>query len=123
MSEGERMEQPIRVAQIMGRMDRGGVETVVTNYYRMIDKSRVQFDFILDETSSFPQRKELEAGGAGIYFVPPYSRIVPYVRALIRLFREKRYWIVHAHINTMNVFPLYAAWRAGVPSVGEFIDR
>ena len=109
------MSEPIRVAQIMGRMDRGGVETVVTNYYRWIDKSRVQYDFFLDETSSFPQKEELEKAGAGIYYVPPYGKIVPYIRTLRKLFTENGYRIVHAHINTMNVFPLYAAWRAHVP--------
>ena len=31
------MEQPIRVAQVLNRMDSGGVEAVVMNYYRHID--------------------------------------------------------------------------------------
>ena len=50
------MEQtPLRVAQIMGIMNNGGVEAVVMNYYRAIDRSRVQFDFFVDENCSFPQ--------------------------------------------------------------------
>lgn len=36
---------PIRVAQVMGKMLGGGVESVVMNYYRHIDRSKVQFDF------------------------------------------------------------------------------
>lgn len=68
-------QEPIRIAQIMGKMNRGGVESVVMNYYRAIDKSRIQFDFFVDEDSVFPQRAELEKAGAGIYFLPPYSRM------------------------------------------------
>ena len=41
------MNEPIRVAQIMGKLWAGGVEMVVFNYYRAIDKTKVQFDFIM----------------------------------------------------------------------------
>ena len=73
--EKQMQQEPIRIAQIMGKMNRGGVESVVMNYYRAIDKSRIQFDFFVDEDSAFPQRAELEKAGAGIYFLPPYSRM------------------------------------------------
>ena len=42
------MTEPIRVAQIVGKMVGGGVEAVVMNYYRHIDRSKVQFDFLVD---------------------------------------------------------------------------
>ncbi len=110
------MEQsPIRIAQIMGIMNNGGVEAVVMNYYRAIDRSRVQFDFFVDETCSFPQREEIERLGGRCYLVPAYSRPVAFVRTLYRLFRENRYPIVHSQINTMGLFPLFAAWLARVP--------
>ena len=32
--------QPIRIAHIMGKMVSGGVESVVMNYYRNIDKNK-----------------------------------------------------------------------------------
>lgn len=34
-------DEPIRVAQIMGKLWAGGVEMVVFNYYRAIDKSKI----------------------------------------------------------------------------------
>ena len=109
------MAGPIRAAQILGRMDSGGIEAVVMNYYRHIDRSRIQFDFYLAADSSFPQREEVEGLGGGICLLPTYSRPLAYHRALYRAFRGKRYQIVHAHLSTMSVFPLFAAWRAGVP--------
>ena len=110
------MEQsPVRVAQIMGIMNNGGVEAVVMNYYRAIDKSRVQFDFFVDETCSFPQCAEIERLGGRCFLVPPYSRPIRFIRTLTRIFRENNYHIVHSQINTMGVFPLFAAWLASVP--------
>ena len=109
------MSEPVRVAQILNRMDSGGVESVVMNYYRHIDRKKIQFDFYFSQDSTFPQREELEQLGAGICPMLPYSRLFAYHRALYKAFREKKYRIVHAHLSTMSVFPLFAAWRAGVP--------
>lgn len=41
----EKKQEPIRVLQIVGRMDRGGIETMIMNLYRNIDRNKVQFDF------------------------------------------------------------------------------
>lgn len=106
---------PMRIAQMLNRMDSGGIEAVVMNYYRHIDHSKVQFDFYFAEGSTFPQREELERLGAGIYPVPAYSHPLAYHRALYRAFREHGYKVVHAHLSTMSVFALFPAWRAGVP--------
>lgn len=106
---------PMRIAQITGIMENGGVEAVVMNYYRAIDRERVQFDFFVDETSSFPQRTEIESLGGRCYLVPSYAHAFSYIRTLKRLFRENGYSIVHAQINTMSVFPLFAAFLARVP--------
>ena len=39
------MKEPIRVLQIIGLSCGGGVESVIMNYYRHLDKEKVQFDF------------------------------------------------------------------------------
>ena len=46
------MKKPIRIAQIMGKLQAGGVEMVVFNYYRFIDKTKIKFDFFFDDDSS-----------------------------------------------------------------------
>ncbi len=109
------MTKAIRVAQVLNRMDSGGIEAVVMNYYRHMDRSQVQFDFYFTEDSLFPQREELERLGAGIYKIPAYTKVFSYQRALRQAFRQKRYSIVHAHLSTMSIFPLFSAWLAGVP--------
>lgn len=109
------MPSPIRVAQVIGKMKGGGVEAVVMNYYRHIDRSRVQFDFLVDEDSTVVPRNEIESLGGRVIMVPPYQRLPRYMSVLESLFREECWPIVHSHLNVLSVFPLRAAKRAGVP--------
>lgn len=107
--------EPIRIAQMMTDMNYGGVEMVVMNYYRNIDRSKVQFDFIALEGSSIPQKEEIEALGGRIYIVPKYTHLIQYEKAIQKIFKENNYKIVHSHMNTLGVFSLYGAKKAGVP--------
>ncbi len=109
------MGAPIRVAHVMGKMVGGGVEQVVMNYYRHIDRSRVQFDFIVDSDSTLIPREEIESLDGRVFIVPPYQKPFAYQKALIALFRKHGWKIVHSHENTLSVFPLRAAKRACVP--------
>ena len=109
------MGKPIRVAHVMGHMIAGGVEATVMNYYRNIDRSRVQFDFVVDSDSTVVPREEIERLGGRVFVMPPYKNLPKYVNACERLFRERRPDIVHSNINALSVFPLAAAKKAGVP--------
>lgn len=111
MSQGK----PIRVAQVVGKMLGGGVEAVVMNYYRHIDRSKVQFDFLVDSDSTLVPREEIESLGGRVFEIPPYQHVVEYQRELLRLFKQEGWRIVHSHINALSVFPLRAAKKAGVP--------
>jgi len=108
-------ETPLVIAQIMGKMNAGGVESVVMNYYRHIDKEKIQFDFIVDEDSAFIPHNEIEQLGGRVFTIPPYHKPVAYHKALVNLLAKNRYKIIHSHINTLSVFPLFAAKCAGVP--------
>lgn len=109
------MANPIRVAQIVGKMNGGGVEAVVMNYYRHIDRSKVQFDFLVDSDSTLVPREEIESLGGRVFEIPPYQHVIEYQRELHRLFKQEGWKIVHSHINALSVFPLRAAKKAGVP--------
>jgi glycosyltransferase involved in cell wall biosynthesis len=107
--------RPIRVAQMLARMDYGGIEMVVMNYYRHIDRTKIQFDFIVFEGSELPQRKEIEELGGRVYEVPSLKHPFAYNRAVYQLFKKNNYDLVHANMNTLSVFPLRMAKKAGVP--------
>ena len=112
----ENMEQePIRIAQVIGKWVGGGVEAVVMNYYRHIDKSKIQFDFICDEDSTNIPYEEIEKLGGKVILIPPYQKLFRYHKELKRILKEGNYKIVHSHINTLSVFSLFAAKCAKVP--------
>ena len=105
----------IRIAQIMGKWLGGGVESVVMNYYRHIDRAKIQFDFICDEDSTNIPYEEIEKLGGKVILIPPYQKVFKYHKELKKVLKDGNYKIVHSHINTLSVFSLYAAKCAGVP--------
>ena len=107
--------QPVRVAHVIGKLSAAGVETVVSNYYQHIDRSRYQFDFYIDADSVIPPSRRLMELGARYFVIPPYQQLPRYMAALAGHFRAEGYRIVHAGMNSLSVFALGAAWAAGVP--------
>lgn len=108
-------DSPIRIAQIIGKWLGGGVESVVMNYYRHIDRSKIQFDFICDEDSTNIPYDEINSLGGKVILIPPYQKVIRYHKELKKVLKEGNYKIVHSHINTLSVFSLWAAKSAGVP--------
>lgn len=55
MSNRDINNEPIRILQVFGAMNRGGAESMIMNIYRNIDRQKVQFDFIVhtDEKCAF----------------------------------------------------------------------
>lgn len=109
------IDKPIRIAQIIGKLSAGGVEMVVFNYYRAIDKEKIQFDFYYDADSTVEPPQDLIDMGARFYKIPPYQKLPSYLKNLKKQFNENNYEIVHSHMNTLSIFPLYAAWCSKVP--------
>ena len=93
----------------------GGVESVVMNYYRNIDKEKIQFHFLCDEDSTDIPYQEIERLGGKVIIIPPYQKLFKYQKELYRIFKENNYKIVHSHINALSVFPLRIAKKAKIP--------
>ena len=108
-------DEPIRIAQIVGKWLGGGVEAVIMNYYRNIDRTKIQFDFICDDDSTNIPYKEIESLGGKVILIPPYQKAIKYHKELKKILKEGNYKIAHSHINTLSVFSLFAAKCAGVP--------
>lgn len=93
----------IRVLQIIGLMNRGGAETMIMNLYRNIDKTKIQFDFVVHTTEKCAFDDEIIKNGGKIYRVPRYKiyNHFKYVRELKKIFKEhQEYSIIHCHINS-----------------------
>lgn len=107
--------EPVRIAQVVGKMVGGGLEATVLNYYKNIDRTKIQYDFLVDSDSTLIPQTEIERLGGKVIVIPPYQHQIKYQKELIKLFREKKYQMVYSHMNTLSVFPMFAAWKAGVP--------
>lgn len=105
----------LRVAVVMGKMHSGGKKNLVMEYYRHINRNKVQFDFICDADSNAIPKDEIEALGGRVYVITPYQHLAKNVSKMRRIFRKNQYKIVHAYNNTLNVFAMLAAKQAGVP--------
>ena len=107
---------PIRVLQIVTTMNRGGLETMLMNYYRHIDRSKVQFDFLVHRPEEGDYEKEIRSLGGRIYRVPTLNPFSPgYYKSLILFFDEhNEYNIVHCHLDCMSASPLSVAKKHGV---------
>lgn len=107
-------EKPIRVLQVVGRMDRGGIETMIMNLYRNIDRNKVQFDFLAHYGREAVYNDEIRKMGGKIYEMPAlkdenhvyYWRFLTYRKALKKFFKEhKEFNIVHGHMtNTASIY-------------------
>lgn len=108
----------IRILQVVMVMNVGGIEVLLMNLYRNIDRSRVQFDFLLHRDYETYFEKEISKLGGRIYRVPPVNPLHhrAYIKALKSFFKEHtEFKIVHAHNNALSMYVLRAAKKAGVP--------
>ena len=108
---------PIRVLQVVTHMDRGGLESMLMNYYRHVDRNKVQFDFLEHRQERAAFDDEIEALGGKIYRLP---RLVPwsksYLTALNQFFDDhSEYKIVHVHQDCLSAIILKAAKNHGIP--------
>lgn len=108
----------IHILQSVSNMDRGGIETMLMNYYRHLDRSRFQFDFLVNKPKPGFFDEEIRAMGGRIFCSPGvapqrYPAYLHYMEQLLAQHPEIR--ILHAHNEAMQLFALKGAQKAGLP--------
>jgi Glycosyltransferase len=108
----------IRILQVVNKMDRAGLETMLMNYYRHMDRDQVQFDFLTHRPDAGDYDEEIQMMGGKVYHAPRlypqnYGKYFAYMKDFFE--RHPEYRIVHSHIDAMSAFPLFAAKKAHVP--------
>lgn len=112
------MSEPIRILHCVGGMNVGGVETLIMNIYRRIDKRKIQFDFAVEEENTCFYDEEILSMGGRIYSHPKPSKfgIKSYVMALRRTLSENgAFSCVHSHVHFFSGIILRTARKNGVP--------
>ncbi len=91
---------------------------MLMNYYRHIDRSEIQFDFLTHRPDKDDYDDEILSLGGKVYYAP---RLYPqnygaYFRFMKAFFEEHHeYKIMHSHIDAMSYIPLKAGMKNGVP--------
>lgn len=108
------MSEPIRVLHVVGNMGIGGIETLIMNIYRNIDRDKVQFDFLIHNPTEGEYAEEIKKLGGHIYRMPVlrdktrtyYWRYFEYKSALKKFFSEhKEIKVLHGHMtNTASIY-------------------
>ena len=113
------MKEPIRVLQLFIVLNRGGAETNIINYYRKIDRTKIQFDFIVhrQEIGAFEQ-EILDLGGK-IFRLPPINpfKLKNYKKQLNYFFDNNNYSIIHGHCCELGYYIYKEAFKRKVPVV------
>lgn len=93
----------IRVLQVFGCMDRGGAESMIMELYRHIDRTKIQFDFVVHTTRKCAYDVEIVSLGGRIFSVPAFTikTAYKYKKAWKQLLFQHMEWkIVHGHVRS-----------------------
>ena len=107
----------MRILHVVTYMGRGGLETMLMNYYRHIDKEQLQFDFLVHRDFEADYDQEIQDLGGKIYHLPRLNPVsLQYKRLLGSFFDTHReYKIIHVHQDCMSSVVLKVAKEHGVP--------
>lgn len=108
----------IRVLHSVSNMDRAGIETMVMNYYRNIDRSLIQFDFLANKPQPGAYEGEIASMGGRVYRSPGFNplKFPKYIKYMGDIVKKDDIHIVHSHNGCLGVYALAAAKALGVPN-------
>lgn len=99
-------------------MNQGGVQSLIMSFYRNVDRSKIQFDFVVQDNVPHHFDDEIESLGGRIHSVPRMTTrsVKEFSEAFGQILEDNPdYQIVHAHQNWLNIIPLRVAKKYRVP--------
>lgn len=105
-----------RILHVFGTLNRGGAETLVMNIYRNIDRSKIQFDFVVHHEEEGAYEEEVRKLGGKIYRVPNYkgTNHFAYKKAWDKLLKNHpEYKIIHCHKESIVALVMDEAKKNG----------
>lgn len=112
--------QPLKVLQIFTILNRGGAETNLMNYYRKIDKNKIQFDFLVHRHEEGAYEKEILELGGVIFRIPPlHPRNIKEYKVTVSNFFDENpdYQIIHGQCSELGVFIYQEAKKRKIPVI------
>jgi len=112
----------IRILHVFAELNRGGAETFIMNVYRTIDRTKMQFDFVVHHPDEGAYEQEILTLGGRIYRVPHYKiyNSSKYRSAWKRLLHEHPEWqIIHAHFYVPGYIFFDVARARGLKTIAH----
>lgn len=116
------MREPIRILQVFAEMNRGGAETMIMNLYRHIDRSKVQFDFIVHTKNKCAFDDEIAKLGGKIFRVPKYKGVNHFAYKKdwnFFLTNHSEYKVIHGHIRSTASIYLKISKEKGLITIAH----
>jgi glycosyltransferase involved in cell wall biosynthesis len=98
-------------------MDRAGIETLLMNIYRNLDRNKIQFDFLVQTDKKNDYEDEIKKLGGKIFRIKKLNVLKPhkFYTDLRKIFKNhNEYKIVHSHLNTFSKTVLKAAKKENI---------
>lgn len=114
------MKEPIRVLQVIGKMDRAGAETMIMSIYRNIDRKKIQFDFLVHNKQKGAFDDEIKSLGGRIFFIQKFNGlnfISYYFKWRHFLIKHPEYKVIHGHIASSAFIYLHIAKSLGLKTI------
>lgn len=109
-------ERPIRILQVVGGMNHGGVETWMMHVLRHIDRERFKMDFLVHTEKPCAYDDEIRALGSRIIPCMHPSRPLQYALNFRRVLHENGpYDVVHSHVHHFSGYVLWLASLSKIP--------
>lgn len=111
------MTEPIRVLHVLGGLSLGGAESRIMDLYRCMNKSKIQFDFLIHDGQKQHFEEEVNNLGGRVYRIPRFRvyNWFSYRKALKQFFSShQEFKAVHGHMTSTASIYLPIAKRAGV---------
>lgn len=99
----QKTSNPIRVLHVLGTTNLGGAESRIMELYRCMDRSKVQFDFLVHTKEEGHYSKEIRELGGQIYSLPRFNVVnfAEYRKAIRKFFREHQEFVaVQGHMTS-----------------------
>lgn len=112
------MNNKIKILHVIGKRPKGGVGTFLINMHSNIDRSKIQFDYLINApTPDGIFDIKVKALGGKVFVLPElrYKNIFKYLKELVHFFRENHdYKIIHVHSVNIAVFNFIIAKKYGI---------
>lgn len=114
------MSEPIRILHMIGSLNIGGSQSMVINLHRAIDRTKVQFDYVIDHPGQLYYEDVVKQLGGKIFEMPTFkgTNLLEIRKSWKKFFKDHpEYKVLHSHVRSYASLYLPIAHKAGLKTI------